>query len=207
MLIIKFEPCVTPRPKGNLVHTYQYDVYSVPGEKLSSWRGSFHSMSISWCSTPGWSLFVCVPFFLPLFVSRRVVSQPSTSRTWYTRYYTDTRYYTAVQCCTAYYIYDMHLYIQRCWRCWCCSACSYTAVVAAAADAVRHRVPHGKNCCWLIESDSIQCFLSWKTIIFIVPLGCSVAFTASICLYYILGNYGHAWSQGGRQPAALKPPL
>ena len=34
-----------------------------------------------------------------------------------------------------------------------------------------------------------------------VPLGSVVAFTASICLYYVLGNYGHARSQGGRQPA------
>ena len=33
------------------------------------------------------------------------------------------------------------------------------------------------------------------------------AFTASICQYYILGNYGHARSQGGRQPATAKPPL
>ena len=32
--------------------------------------------------------------------------------------------------------------------------------VVAAAVAVRHRVPGGKNCCWFIESDSIQCFLS-----------------------------------------------
>ena len=37
---------------------------------------------------------------------------------------------------------------------------------------------------------------------------CSVvAFTASICPYYIFGNYGHARSQGGRQPAAAKPPV
>ena len=41
-----------------------------------------------------------------------------------------------------------------------------------------------------------------------VPLGSTnVAFAASICLYYILGNYGHARSQGGRQPAAANPPL
>ena len=38
------------------------------------------------------------------------------------------------------------------------------------------------------------------------PLGCTVAFTALICLYYILGNFGHAQSQGGRQSAAAKPP-
>ena len=40
-----------------------------------------------------------------------------------------------------------------------------------------------------------------------VPLGSTVAFTVSICLYYILGNYGHARSRGGRQTTATKPPL
>ena len=30
-----------------------------------------------------------------------------------------------------------------------------------------------------------------------VPLGSTVAFAASICLYYIPGNCGHARSQGG----------
>ena len=39
------------------------------------------------------------------------------------------------------------------------------------------------------------------------PLGSAVALSASICLYYLLGNYGHARSQGGRQPAAVKPRL
>ena len=34
----------------------------------------------------------------------------------------------------------------------------------------------------------------------------SVAFTASICLHCILGNHGHARSQGGRQPAEAEPP-
>ena len=42
-----------------------------------------------------------------------------------------------------------------------------------------------------------------------VPFGSTVAFAAPIYLYiyvsYILGNYGHAWSQGGCQPAAVKP--
>ena len=78
-----------------------------------------------------------------------------------------------------------------------------TAVDAAAAAAVvRPHVPNGKICCWLIESDSIQCFLFKRDRFFMyVPLGSTaVAFTASICLYYILGNYG-------RQPAAEKPPL
>ena len=43
--------------------------------------------------------------------------------------------------------------------------------------------------------------------IFHVPLASAVAFTASICLYCILGNYSRVRSQGGRQPAATNPPL
>ena len=35
-----------------------------------------------------------------------------------------------------------------------------TGVVVAAAAAVRHRVADGETCCWFIESDSLQCFLS-----------------------------------------------
>ena len=35
-----------------------------------------------------------------------------------------------------------------------------TRVVSAAAAAVRRRVPDGKHCCWFIECDSIQSFLS-----------------------------------------------
>ena len=34
----------------------------------------------------------------------------------------------------------------------------WTGVVAAAAAAVRRGVPDGKNCCWFIKSDVIQCF-------------------------------------------------
>ena len=34
----------------------------------------------------------------------------------------------------------------------------WTGVVAAAASAVRRGVPDGKNCCWFIKSDVIQCF-------------------------------------------------
>ena len=49
-----------------------------------------------------------------------------------------------------------------------------TGVVAAAAAAVRHRVSDGKNCCWFIESDSIQCaFFLFKhdLCLMYVPLG------------------------------------
>ena len=43
-------------------------------------------------------------------------------------------------------------------------------------------------------------------IVFDVPLGSTVAFTASIWLHYTLRHYGHARKQGGRQHAASKPP-
>ena len=36
-----------------------------------------------------------------------------------------------------------------------------------------------------------------------IPVGSTVAFTASVCLYHILGSYGHARSQGGHQWRAV----
>ena len=63
-----------------------------------------------------------------------------------------------------------------------------------------------KNCCLLIESDSIQRLTSLRsnTTYFYVLLDNTVAFAASM---YILHNYWHAQSQGGRHPAGAKPPL
>ena len=60
--------------------------------------------------------------------------------------------------------------------------CCHIAMVAAAA--VRHRVADGKVCCWFIEeSDSSVFFLFIQPrFIFIVALGSTVAFSASICL-------------------------
>ena len=49
-------------------------------------------------------------------------------------------------------------------------------------------------------------FVHTRFVFYGTPWQYCVAFTASICLY-ILGNYGHARSQDGRQPAAAKPPL
>ena len=40
---------------------------------------------------------------------------------------------------------------------------------------------------------------------FYVPLGSTVALTASICLEYILDNFEHARGQDRRQAAAAKP--
>ena len=68
--------------------------------------------------------------------------------------------------------------------------------------AVRHRVPNVQICCWFVESDPSVFFLFiQRRFIFDRPPWqyCCVAFTALICPQYILGNYGHTWSQGGRQ--------
>ena len=79
---------------------------------------------------------------------------------------------------------------------------AYRVLLPLLAAAVRHRVPHGENCCWLIESDSSVFFL------LNVPLGSTVASTASICLYYIIGLTGMRGAKAGFiQPAAAKPPL
>ena len=44
-----------------------------------------------------------------------------------------------------------------------------------------------------------------SSFIFDVPLWSTVSHLRSR-LAYILGDYGHAWSQSGRQPAGAKPP-
>ena len=63
----------------------------------------------------------------------------------------------------------------------------WTGVAAAAVvllpDDVCHRVPDGKFCYWLNESDSSVLFLFIQTrFSFNVPHDSTVAFTASICL-------------------------
>ena len=144
------------------------------------------------------SFFLVCRYFLPLFVVwRRVVSQLSTSRTSYTRYYTAVRRIIYLACLYTYRVL-LTLLLLLC-----------TGVVAAAAAAVRHRVADSKNCCWFIEYDSIQCFISsFKHDIFImyVPLGSTVAFSASICLYYILGSYGMRGAKTGVIPPRRSPP-
>ena len=72
-----------------------------------------------------------------------------------------------------------------------------------------NRVPDGRNYCWFIGSGSIQCFLSLhKWLAFNVPLGRTVAFTASIWRFcHIFGICGYALSQDGRQPSRRRPPL
>ena len=143
----------------------------------------------------------CPLFFYRLahlfFVWRRVVSQPSTSGT------SDTC--PVLYGRTTYHIPGTHLYAQSA-----AAAAVAAAAAAAAAAAVSHRVPDGKNSCWFIEPDSIQTFLSllsYAIFLMYAPSGSTVVeFAASICLHYILCNYGHA-RQGGRQPAVANPPL
>ena len=62
-----------------------------------------------------------------------------------------------------------------------------------------------KKCCWFIESDS-SVFCSLEHDVFLVY---SLAVLSHLRprFVYILGNCGHARSQGGRHPAAAKPPL
>ena len=67
----------------------------------------------------------------------------------------------------------------------CYYCCCFDSSSAATFAAVRHRAPHGKICCWFIESDPSVSFYSLKDYlspIFNVPHGSTVAFTASICL-------------------------
>ena len=74
--------------------------------------------------------------------------------------------------------------------------------------AVRHRVPDRPICCWSIESDPSVFVLFIQTrFTFDVPLGSNAVSHSRSRFAYTLGNYGHALSQGRRQPAATKPPL
>ena len=61
------------------------------------------------------------------------------------------------------------------------------AAASAASAAVRHCVPDGKKCCLFIESDHSVFFLFVQTryIFYVrVPLGSTVAFAASIYIWY-----------------------
>ena len=89
--------------------------------------------------------------------------------------------------------------------CYCCCCCSSSAAASCWSSSSCGEWP---SWCWFIESHP-SVFLPFihKRIIFDVPLGSTncVAFTVSIC--HILGNCGHARSQGRRQPATARPPL
>ena len=80
-----------------------------------------------------------------------MVSHPSTSRTWHARYCTAVRRIIYL---------DMYLFIQSAaaaaaaalYRCCWCSSCLLLFVIVCRM---------AKNCYWFVESDSIQCFLSF----------------------------------------------
>ena len=149
--------------------------------------------------------FLCVPFFFNSFVRHRICDLT-------------TEYLDLIDCTYATELYaavrrtSMYLYIPPCISA-AAGLCSAVAAGAApccccSSSCARLR----KLLLWFIASDSSVSFSSSFKHVFVlmyVPLGGTVAFAASIYLYhasYILGNYGHARSQGGRQPAAAKPP-
>ena len=98
----------------------------------------------------------------------------------------------------------------------------YTQSAAAAAAAALYRCSRCSSCCcspscagwqklllthwiWLHPKFSFF-FLETRYILNIyiyIPLGSAVAFTASVCLYYVLGSYRHVRSQGGHQWFAI----
>ena len=133
---------------------------------------------------------VCRLFHLFL-VWRGVVSQPSTSRTWYIVLFI--------------YAYRVRVLLPLVLLLVCC----HTVVDAAAAACC---------CCsssfagWqkllLVHWIWFQCFLSLHSTRFFKNefLGSSAAFTASIYLYYILVNYGMHGAKAGVSPPRRSPP-
>ena len=108
-------------------------------------------------------------------------------------------------------LYTWHVLIRRecCCRCYCYSVplllqqlllfvvCRMAKIVAGSLNLIPSSV------LFLIQTRFFKYFYSY------VPLGSTVAFTASVCLYIIgnyIGNDGHARSEGGRQPVTANPP-
>ena len=116
-----------------------------------------------------------------------------------------------VRCSTTYecvFACNCHVLVMLLLRC-------YLAVSVAAVLllCVRHRVSGDTICCRsslrLIPVFSLSPF---KHVLFsMCPLAVlshvRPRFTYNTSFSYILGNYGHARSHGGRQPAAVKPVL
>ena len=112
---------------------------------------------------------------------------------------------------------SMHMYIPAMFLPLLLLCVLLSAVVAAAAAACC-------RCCssscarwqnlllWFVASDSSDLFLfvvQARLFFMYVSLGNTVAFAASIYLYFVsyMIENGHVRSQGWRQPAATKPPL
>ena len=108
---------------------------------------------------------------------------------------------------TSVYLYTPAMYFSCCcsecgsYCCCCCYACCCSLLLFVIVC---------RMAMWLTasDSDSSVFFLFTSNTIYFeftyIPLGSTVAFSVVSCF---LGNYGHARSQGGRQPAAAKPPL
>ena len=103
-------------------------------------------------------------------------------RAWYTRYYTAVR---RTICIPGMYLY-IYFEVECCCRCCCCSVPELLLQQLPLFATVFRMAKIG----WFIESDSIHFFSSFhsNTIYFNV-LGSTVASTASICLFCIVGNY------------------
>ena len=103
--------------------------------------------------------------------------------------------------CTWYELYYINMHTECFCRC-CCSVCWSTAAVAAAAACCCSSSCAGWQSCRFIDSDSSV------LLVFILFLTYPLAVLAPLRPRFacILGNYGHARGQGGRQPAAAKPP-
>ena len=82
----------------------------------------------------------------------------------------------------------------------CCCRCSAAACCCCSSSCTGwHNL-----LLWFLAPDSSVFFLFIPTrVIFMYPLAVLVACAPSICIY-IVGNYGHVRSQGGRQPAVAK---
>ena len=99
----------------------------------------------------------------------------------------------------------IYIHTEYCCRCCCCFVPGMLLYCSAATASCCRSSCAGwrKLFCWFIESDPF-CFSSFKR--FYVPLGSTTVVSHLRSRFaYILGDCGHARSQGGRQPAAAKP--
>ena len=104
-------------------------------------------------------------------------------------------------------VYTWHVFIHKECCCRCCS-CSVPVFLLQQLPLFVILYRMAKNVAGslnLIASSVFFLFIQTRIIFNYVPLGSTVAFMASIWLCYILGNDGHARSQGWRQPATAKP--
>ena len=108
------------------------------------------------------------------------------------------------------YTWHVFIYTERCCRCCCCCCAPVLLLLQKLLSVIVRRtaktVAGSLN---LMTSNVFFLFIQTQFIFDVctTPLGSTIEFTALICLYNILGNCRHARSQGGHQPAALKPPL